>query len=541
VDDASQVNARKMNPPDKFIPRPLPTAFAIALLICLIGNFFLARTAPQNADLLQAYSQVHDIRSGNLLLHGWMQSSDNFYFTDLLIMAVLSYIFGAGAPLIYIAPYFLFCLLLLGSMLLVARSAETRSQKYFAWFAVLFLLGMPFGPLEDEFFQSDVHVATIVFSLYAILLIEPGLSGRVFRYWMLIPFSGLIFAVTASDPLADVFLTAPLCGFILLRTWLSQRFLKIECAIFASTLACAFLGGLFPAFLKAHNGFSIVPNFSMSGVPLHDMRQNARGVLGAFQLLLAARSDLLPGIAAYRLTGITRGAAGCCMAALAFWTLIRLPARLKNALPQFLAFSALILVFADVLSKNFTIAVQDGVLFPGPAIRYAVPAFVFLILSGIIAAQRLGPVIRNIHVQHLLCGAACIAVIPSVLSGAQIEWADSQQPSGAAAAAQTKIVYWLLAHHFSYGTGDYWTSQAIGPLSEGKLKTAPAIAQNGKLVAFAWNADQSLWAQMQPPQFVAFANGNAFGVELRVIEATYGPPIAVYSIDGFSVVQLLRP
>jgi hypothetical protein len=518
---------------------PLAIAFCLALLACLAGNWLIARSVPVNADLLQTYNQMQDFRQGNILLRGWMLSADNFYFTDLPFMVTLSLVLGRGLQLVYIVPFLIYGLLLLAALLLVIRTAETRGQRYFGLFAILYLIGMPFGPLNEEFFQSDIHIGTIVLSLYAVLLINAPLSGRTFNFWRLLPFSALIFAVTASDPMADVFLAAPILGLMLLRIWMRQEFSPAECAIFVSTVLATCLGIVFPYAVKALGGFLIAPTFSMSAVASHDIKRNAVAVLGALQLLFTARPSLLAGMMAPELTGITRAMMGLAVAGLALWSLVRLPGQSRRGTAQLFALGALLLGLADMLSKTFAITVQDGPLFPGPAVRYVTPVFIFLALSGVIVLQHLLPF--TLRFRRQAAGMAALLALPFFLIAAQSAWTVRQQAPGVMAAPQMEVTQWLVAHRLTYGTGDYWTSQAVGPLSEGRLKLVPVVAEGGKLVVMKWNSDQSLWRRMTPPQFVAFTDGNLFGVTLQAVNATFGPPVAVYHVGGFVVAQMTAP
>jgi hypothetical protein len=79
--------------------------FVILLALCLVGDFYLARSTVPGADTIQNYAQLLSVRDGNIFLRHWVFSSDNDYFTDLMFFVVLSFIFGKGLNLVFIVPF----------------------------------------------------------------------------------------------------------------------------------------------------------------------------------------------------------------------------------------------------------------------------------------------------------------------------------------------------------------------------------------------------------------------------------------------------
>lgn len=520
----------------------LPFLFGLALLLCLAADFLIARHVAPDADTIQTYSELHAFRDGNFTLHGWMLCSDNFYFTDLMFMAFVSVLAGSGLRLVYITPFLTYALLLLLALVLVARGGRTRGQKYLGMFLVLFFMGIPFGPAEDIFLQSAIHNGTIALSLGAVLCIAPLLSAGRFTVWMLPPFAALIFALTASDPFGAIFFAAPLLAFLPLRALVYRRIVFSECAVFGCALAATMAGLEFPVFMAAHGGFHTAQNFAFALVSPGMVRADASAVIGAFQLLFSARSWILQGVLGRDIVGPIRALAGIAAAALALSALVPPRGRTAAGLSRFLIFAAVFAAGAEIVTHVFALSVTNGLLFPGAAIRYVTPLYVFLVIAGVLEAQRLAHRPHGAVARRAGWGLLVLAALPSASYGLSLARSYGREPPGVRSVPQFAAAQWLIGHGLTYGAGDYWTAQLVGPLGAGKIKTAPLIADGGAgLVPFRWNSDQSLWNKMKPPQFIIFGPGNGFGVTLSSISATFGPPAGVYSVGGFVVAELRMP
>lgn len=70
-------------------------------------RFFLFRTAAptqMNSDPLQGVLEAADVLRGNVLLHGWLIASDNFYLSDVPFFTLTRLLFGGGLLAIYLEP-----------------------------------------------------------------------------------------------------------------------------------------------------------------------------------------------------------------------------------------------------------------------------------------------------------------------------------------------------------------------------------------------------------------------------------------------------
>jgi hypothetical protein len=517
--------------------------FFIALASCLVCDFYLARVNIVNSDLVQTYNEVLAVRSGNILLNHWVLSADNFYFTDLLPAVILSFFVGTTTNLVYIAPYVVFCLLLFGCLLIVDRAAETTRQRHFGLFSVLFLLGLPYGPDLNLFLLSDIHTGTIMCCIFAAFFAQPALSGKRFNRITFIPFFILVFCITASDPMGDIFFCVPLLIIIIVRLWLWPRAWLDELALFGCTFAGICMGLGFIAFLKHNHGFTTSTLYISEDLTTTKagLEAGVHAVVRGLQILFSARAILLGGFIAGNWIAATRLFSALVVVTLCLWVLLNMPHRRSAGLIQCLVAGACFLVLADVCSAAFAIAIFDGPQFPGPAVRYLHPIYVLASIVAIVEAQRLVSRIKSPRLWQMGCVAAAIITIPYLFGAIQMTIRVAQQRPGIRESTSVALADWLLRHGFTRGVGDYWTSGMVIAESRSRILSLPIELSNGKLVVLPWNCDMSLFQKIGEPQFVAFQASNLYGINLSTIASTYGAPIQTYDVAGYVVVEMTKP
>lgn len=533
----------------------LKIIFVGVVALCLIADFFLARSVVPNGDTIQSYGQLLAVRDGNLLLRHWILSSDNDYFTDLSFFVLLSFIFGKGVNLIFIVPFFVYCLFLLCCFLIVARAARGRRERYFGLFMVLFLLGLPYGPGLDLLFRSTIHTGTMALCLIAILTIDSILSNRSFKYYALVPFTVLVFAIAASDPFAEFFFLGPLLVLIVVRCWLTQKFMQAEWALFGCTILGAGIGIDFASILSHNGGFLTAQSFVPIFVPsVQALGRNAQAVLGAVQVLFTARAGtfgtmIVPAKAGILGTMIVHSCvaydrlfAAIVCALLCFWALWRMPRQLQDGVTHLFILGSASLALADSVSGFFSLTVSGGPGFPNIAIRYAVPIYIFISLAATLETQRIFSGVHNTTYRNVIWGALTLAMFTYFGAGALAAIRAADTPSGIVSAPQAELTSWLLAHHFRYGLSDYWTSQMVLSLSQGQIKASPMIISNGKLTLYAWNSNLALWNQTQSPQFFVLSpDGGEYGITIDSIRAAFGAPQETFHVGNYTVVQFIAP
>ena len=516
--------------------------FAVCLALCLLADFFLARLLWPNSDSTQAYNQMLAVRAGNHLLQHWTVTTDNFVLTDLVPMLLASLLLGPGERLIYLVPFAIFCALLAACLLLVRKVVPTHTGRLAGAYAVLLLLGVPYSLLYNFFFWNDFHIATVTACLYAVLLIEPSLSGDRFPRWRLLPFAALVFAATFSDPVADMLLVGPLVLLTIARAWLHRTFRPDEWLSAAGAVMSAAAAAL-AVHLLAGTGLSFrtVMNVTLAFVPnVTVLLRNLHAVLSGEQVLFSARAVLLHTLPLHLLVATTRQLTALAVAALSLAIVWRMPREPRAGASQLLVLGAACFSAIAAVSDTFSIAVSTGPEFPGAAVRYAVPQFVFLCLA---AALRFGTIASRAPAGRpgrLLAAACALALaVPHAGAASVAAFRAATTKPGIRLCPDARLAQWLQSHGYRNGVGDYWDTQLVGALTAGAVLANPVYNVSGRLQPYPWLMDTSRFARR--PDFVIIRPGGTFHVDLASIKATYGTPTAITKVANQFFVARLSP
>src|SRR5580704_10398240 len=167
-------------------------------------------------------------------------------------------------------------------------------------------------------------------------------------------------------------------------------------------------------------------------------------------------------------------------------------------------------------------------------------------LAGVaLAAWAAGRALRRFGTQDLVVQVLTVALIlllvayvlrgnPNVVGSAH-EIAGVL-PIGAVLAA------WLQAHHLTYGLGDYWNASAITLDSGNQVQVRYVGRVGDKLLVRPWETKNSWFDPTQHNATFLVTPGPASVCSPRTpagweaaAKATFGPPSAIYRVDGFTV------
>ena len=511
--------------------------FLCAFLLCLVADFFLARHLLPNSDSVQAYTEMLAIRSGNVLLHHWVLATDDYILTDTVPMLAGSLVLGRDIPLIYIVPFVVFASMLATSIQIVRACTRTHEGRLAGAYAVLLLFGIPWNLLYNFFFWTDFHVATIAMSLVAILTVAPALSSEPFRRWRLLLFTVLIFAATFSDPLADIFLAIPVVLLVVLRAWSSGAFRPDEwlvafCAAAGATAAIVALHQL----VQTGASFTIRPSASLDFVPNATAAlRDFDAVLAAEQVLFTARARLILVVPFHELIAALRFLTALGVTVSCGVVLWRLPRSRHSGVSQLLVAGALCVTALATFGSTFAAAVAPGDDFPGAAVRFGVPIFVFLCVA---AALEFGDHACRLSSRWLFVVGLCLALVQGLGAGVTtLEAAEA--PAGIHAGPDAELATWLLTNHYTYGIGDYWDTQLVEALTNGAVRADPVVNVRGSLLFWAWLTDTSRFGPNDRPQFAIIRPYGLSRVDLASITRTYGTPTSITLVaNQFFVARL---
>ncbi len=513
---------------------------ATAFCLCIFCDFWIARATLPDADAVQNFNELGSVFSNNIFLRGWVLASDNFYGTDLPFYVVGRLLFGNQLWLIYAVPTVIFALLLLAAVLLVVRARPAGTPAWPGALMVMYLIGIPVQPGASMLLISDFHTATIMFCLFALLIIQPVLGGGAINRWMFVVFTLVLFVAEASDPFASMFFGAPL--FLLLVFRFSRRSTRCSADLVllgcvAASIVCA---EEMPSILSALHGFTLLMNFSTQTIRSSDeILLDVQALFAALRILFNAQPASLNVISGAFLMETSRFLVEIGVLISVLLTILRLLRAMPPGAEQLLAVGGLFLAILDVLSANFYYAIGFGPGFPNAAVRYVVPVFMFLSIAATMATQtRLFGLSSATHQRFsiafdMVFGAFFIVVTVSPVVK------DTTAQAGIYAAPQYKLAQWLKAQHYRYGVGDYFTTQLVRALSKQEVMADPVTIADG-LVPLHFETDTSRFDAQMRPQFFAYSPKTwSSRIEPLAIK-TYGPPSNIENISGITVL-ILQP
>ncbi len=496
-----------------------------ALAACLVLCFIAARGTYPNSDSVQNYNELASLNAGRFLLPHWVLAPDNFYLTDLPFYALGLVLFGPALWLLYGVPFVVFALLLIASLLLVRHCTGGRANGQASLALLLYLLAMPFMPSLYMLLISDFHTASLMLCLFALLLAAPTLGGQRAHVGALWGYGALVFIACSGDPFAQIFFSAPMLALVALRFALYRRFSGGEWRLAGITLLAGGLALGFPALMASLGGFTTKVSFYEQPVAQFGLLlDNVRAFGAAVQVLFSATYFPLAHVFALPFLILTRKLVLLLVLALAAHGLWRGRASRDNAVVQFLILSAVCLTMADVFSEAFYSAITPGPVFPNAAVRYVTPAYVFLSVAAIIELQAFLSRPWPAWAMRGMLGVAVIGGGLYVVNAMAYLAPEVSAPPGIYQAPQYALAGWLRAQGFTYGMGDYYTSQLVRALSQGQVMADPVVDANGLQPFLMWT-DTTRFALHVPPQFLVFQEG-AWSARLQAdVTAAFAPPL----------------
>jgi hypothetical protein len=506
------------------------------LLACCACNLILARAVIPNSDMVQNIPELIAVLHGNIFLNHWILGADNYYFTDLPFFVIMGVVFGPMHWLTVVQPVIVYTLLLFAAMLLVQRARPPDLPSWPGALAILLMIGMPFTLARQMFLVPAFHAGTIMLCLYALLILQPILSGNRIHRLLFLPFFLLSFAAVTSDPMAYAFFAIPLLALLLLRLWLYRVFRLDEAITFALTLLAVGAGTIWPGFTASHGGFIVNANYFLGFVPDQPhLMSNFRGLLVGVLYWFDASPEILPPIFGAHILAVTRFACllivlGACM--MVIWNM---PRAQNDGLVQFLVLGALCLLVANLISINFY-NYDQGNSTHLPVIRYIAPACLFFVIAGVIQLQNYMPhlVLRPVLLRIAVSFGIVFGLV-FILCAAQQVAKAVLLPTGYQAAPSYALTQWLLARHYSYGGSDYWNANMITAGSDGKVMTDALLGIDTGVQFFPLNTDMSRFLAKRRPQFVAIMKDNLSRVTFARVVETYGPPAELDHLGNFTI------
>jgi hypothetical protein len=494
-----------------------PALFAAAGLALFAAYLRQAQTVPVNSDggsfALQAWDMLH----GNVLLRGWTTADLTFITTELPQYALVELAHGLNADVVPIAGAMSYTLLVLGAALLARGQATGREGAIRMLIAAGIMLAPSLGTGSHTLLSSSDHTGTQVPLLVIWLILDRARP----HWWVPVLVSVLLAWVQVGDPLVLYEGVVPLvivCAIRVFRRRGSLRESWYELSLAAGAIVSAGVAWLALKLIHLLGGFVVRPP---STALAHVSRLPANVWVAVQSVLVLFGADFSGqqngariGIAVVHLAGV----------ALAAWAAGRALRRFgtQDLVVQVLTVTLIVLLVAYVLRGNPNVA--------GSAHEIAGVLPIGAVLAGRLLAGTLAR-------RRLLIPA--LALVLGCYAGIEVHNTVQQRPAD----PNAQVGAWLLAHHLTYGLGDYWNANAITLDSGNQVQVRYVSRVGDTLMVRPWETKNSWFDQTQhdatflvtPGPADVCSPGTPAGWEAAG-RATFGPPSGIYRVDGFIVV-----
>ncbi|HJY55025.1 MAG TPA: hypothetical protein VJ418_01440 [Streptosporangiaceae bacterium] len=493
-----------------------PALFVAAGLALFVAYLRQAQTVPVNSDggsfALQAWDMLH----GNVLLRGWTTADLTFYTTELPQYLLVELVHGLNADVIHIAGAMSYTLLVLGAALLAKGQAAGREGAVRMLIAGGIMLAPSLGTGSHTLLSSADHTGTQVPMLVIWLILDRARP----RWWVPVLVAVLLAWVQVGDPLVLYEGVVPLVLVCAIRMYRRRGSLQenwYELSLGAGAIVSAGVAWLALKLIHELGGFVVRPPSTAFAHVAHLPSNVWVAVQSVLVLFGADFSGELNGarigIAVVHLAGV----------ALAAWAAGRALRRFgtQDLVVQVLTVTLILLLVAYVLRGNPNVV--------GSAHEIAGVLPIGAVLAGRLLA---GTLARG----RLLIPA--LALVLGCYAGIEAHNAVQQRPAD----PNAQVGAWLLAHHLTYGLGDYWNANAITLDSGNQVQVRYVGRVGDTLMVRPWETKNSWYDRTQhdatflvtPGPASVCSPGTPAGWQAAAT-ATFGPPSGIYRVDGFIV------
>jgi hypothetical protein len=507
-----------------------PVLFAAAGLALFAAYLRQAQAVPVNSDGGSFALQAWDILHGNVLLGGWTTADLTFYTTELPQYALVELAHGLNADVIHIAGAMSYTLLVLGAALLargvdpprppregMARGQATgREGAVRMLIAAGIMLAPSLGTGSHTLLSSADHTGTQVPMLVIWLVLDRARP----RWWTPVLVAVLLAWAQVGDPLVLYEGVVPLVLVCAIRMYRRRGSLQenwYELSLAAGAIVSAGVAWLALKLIHQLGGFAVRPPSTAFAHVTH-LPSNVWVAVQSVLVLFGAdfsgeQNGARIGIAVVHLAGV----------ALAAWAAGRALRRFgtQDLVVQVLTVALILLLVAYVLRGNPNVV--------GSAHEIAGVLPIGAVLAGRLLA---GTLARG----RLLIPA--LALVLGCYAGIEVHNTVQQRPAD----PNAQVGAWLLAHHLTYGLGDYWNANAITLDSGNQVQVRYVSRVGDTLMVRPWETKNSWYDRTQhdatflvtPGPASVCSPGTPAGWQAAAT-ATFGPPSGIYRVDGFTV------
>ncbi len=500
------------------------------LLIILLFIFyefflFLSYSIINNSDNASILLEAYSFTKGNILLHGWSLSKDNFYFTDLPFYVLFTIILGKNHLIMHYAPAFIYSLIMVSSLYLVSVNFDIR-KKLISIPLILVLIGMPSIFLFGIALMGPIHVGTVLFLIISIIFLDRFYKDKQ-KYISLFIFFILLSLSIFSDPMAIYVGLLPILFVSIINLIINKNYYK-DGFIILSTLLSYIFSKILYFIISFFHGFVMINGEKTSLVFAH-LSEIGHNAYLAFYFISKYMSSYIYGTTLNTDTGLNN--------LLHFFLLLSFFIGIYIIFKKYkeyfsndiiLSITGVCALF-NILAFTFSyIPEANSIVFNQYSSRYFIPFFFF---AAIFISRFLSYYIQNIKNYGIY-----ILVVFTLFLGLYYHKIIRIKTIDNTPSEQVSI--WLEQHKLDYGYGSFSSSNIITANSNGRIKIRPIEISNNnnKIIPLNWLSDSS-WYKNNKNKYIFYIYNDFYtgGINKDLLIRDFGKYSQFYQVGRYGI------
>ena len=452
---------------------------------------------PKNSDDASVVQRAQDVLRGNIILRGWTLGPDNFFTLLLPLYAVAGLFVPRLSLLMYVVNPLVYAFMV-SACLAIGWKYTEPCHRLIGMSLLFAVVALP-STLLAENLLHEVHVPAVLCALLTFYLIVADYSLALAALPLILADIGYPFALYVGN------LPVALVGIWLgLKAGQRRYFRFVVLAVSCALVSKGALAGL-----QLLGGFKTQPLItrfvSMDQLP-HNFYLFCESILNLFGADFFGRDVFNLG------TGVILIHAAVIV--LVIWAVCEAGVRVIKGEESLM----IALLWASLAFNLMAFVFSTSPLDAGTA-RYLVTVPVFGALIAAMSWQKLG---GEKYAVYVLPVVACAYV-----------GAFAVQVFRPIAKPPVNVIRFLEENGLREGYGSYWSASILSVISDGKIAVRQVAAGREGMVPLRWLSSED-WYAMKDARFLIFKD-TAFGVNLHTAIRSWGSPMRVEQIDGYTV------
>ncbi len=459
-----------------------------------------------NSDVVQGVVEVTSILHGNILLHGWTLSPDNFVLSDLPLYLFIGSFLKNQVLLSHLVPIIIYLLIIFTCILLALRKTL---HKVISLFSVFIIIGMlPLFTLTS-FLQGFVHIGSILEGLLSLYFLIKYIDDKKRKYLLISCL--FLFLALFSDPFIIWIFSIPYFIFLIL---------KIRDTLYSAETRSVYVLSL----------VFILITFAVAELLRYSIPMIGGYTISSLVYQFATFSEILSHVQTLILNLLYIFGANFMGQGLfshqAWEAILHLGVLF---LVLFFSYVSLKKYKSSTDGINYILSIGIGIdilafIFSNFAVsntssaRYLFPVIIF---GSIVVARSIG------NIKHLK-GYIYVILFSVFFIFLAIFYHDSSlSQKNLLNESNIKVADFLLNHHLNYGYGYYWNSSIITVETNSSIKVRAVVPSlnNKILVPYLWISSRT-WYGTHYANFIVYDKNSS---DFRIFAVdSIGKPAQIY-------------